>query len=57
MGDNTASAKAKEENKVAEKKGRQINDPSFNMDELQALAALVPPPRRRVHLCRRSRTS
>jgi len=41
MGDNTASAKAKEENKVAEKKGRQINDPSFNMDELQALAALV----------------
>jgi acetyl-CoA carboxylase biotin carboxyl carrier protein len=39
MGDNTASAKAKD--KVAEKKDKQISDPSFNMDELQALAALV----------------
>jgi acetyl-CoA carboxylase biotin carboxyl carrier protein len=39
MGDNTASAKAKD--KLAEKKDKQINDPSFNMDELQALAALV----------------
>src|SRR5262245_56535876 len=41
MGNNTASAKAKDENKVAEKKDKQISDPSFNMDELQALAALV----------------
>ncbi len=39
MGDNTASAKAKD--KVAEKKDKQVSDPSFNMDELQALAALV----------------
>lgn len=39
MGDNTASAKAKD--KVAEKKEKQVSDPSFNMDELQALAALV----------------
>ena len=41
MGDNTASAKAKDENRVAEKKDKQVSDPSFNMDELQALAALV----------------
>jgi acetyl-CoA carboxylase biotin carboxyl carrier protein len=41
MGNNTASAKAKDENKVAEKKDKQAVDPSFNMDELQALAALV----------------
>jgi acetyl-CoA carboxylase biotin carboxyl carrier protein len=39
MGDNTASAKAKD--KLAEKKDKQVSDPSFNMDELQALAALV----------------
>lgn len=44
MGNNTASAKAKDENTVVDKKSGktgQINDPSFNMDELQALAALV----------------
>ena len=41
MGDNTGSAKASDD-KVAEKKGdRSASDPSFNMDELQALAALV----------------
>lgn len=40
MGGNTASGKAKE-GRVAEKKDKQIGDPSFNMDELQALAALV----------------
>jgi len=40
MVDDTGSAKAKEE-RVAEKKEKQIGDPSFNMDELQALAALV----------------
>jgi len=39
MGDNTASAKAKD--KLTEKKDKQISEPSFNMDELQALAALV----------------
>ncbi|MBP7474998.1 MAG: acetyl-CoA carboxylase biotin carboxyl carrier protein [Pyrinomonadaceae bacterium] len=43
MTDQTASAKAKDENKVEEKKSgkNQVDDPSFNMDELQALAALV----------------
>jgi acetyl-CoA carboxylase biotin carboxyl carrier protein len=44
MGNNTASAKAKDENIVVDKKSGkagQITDPSFNMDELQALAALV----------------
>jgi len=44
LGNNTASAKAKDENTVVDKKSGktgQINDPSFNMDELQALAALV----------------
>lgn len=44
MGNNTASAKAQDENTVVDKKSGktvQINDPSFNMDELQALAALV----------------
>jgi acetyl-CoA carboxylase biotin carboxyl carrier protein len=43
MTDQTASAKAKDEKKVEEKKtGKiQVGDPSFNMDELQALAALV----------------
>ena len=44
MGNNTASAKAKDENTVVDKKSGktdQITDPSFNMDELQALAALV----------------
>ena len=35
MSDNTGSAK------VAEKKDKGPNEPSFNMDELQALAALV----------------
>jgi len=41
MGDNTGSAKASDD-KVADKKGeRSAWDPSFNMDELQALAALV----------------
>ena len=40
MSDNTGSAKARE-GRVAEKKDKQISDPSFNMDELQALAALV----------------
>ena len=41
MGDNTGSAKASDD-KVTEKKGdRSASDPSFNMDELQALAALV----------------
>jgi len=44
MGNNTGSAKAKDENIVVDKKSGktgQITDPSFNMDELQALAALV----------------
>lgn len=44
MGNNTASAKAKDEKTVVDKKSGktgQITDPSFNMDELQALAALV----------------
>ncbi len=43
MTDQTASAEAKDENKVEEKKSgkNQVDDPSFNMDELQALAALV----------------
>lgn len=44
MGNNTASAKAKDENTVVDKKSGktgQITDPSFNMDELQALAVLV----------------
>lgn len=43
MTDNLASAKAKDDI-VAEKKGgkaQNVSDPSFNMDELQALAALV----------------
>lgn len=41
MGDNTGSAKASDD-KVTDKKGeRSASDPSFNMDELQALAALV----------------
>jgi len=41
MGDNTGSAKASDD-KVADKKSdRSASDPSFNMDELQALAALV----------------
>lgn len=38
----TASAKATDEKKVAEKKDKQAGvEPSFNMDELQSLAALV----------------
>ena len=44
MSENTASAKAQDGEIVAEKKGGkkpQVTDPSFNMDELQALAALV----------------
>ena len=43
MTDNSASAMAKDNEKVDEKKGgkTQVADPSFNMDELQALAALV----------------
>jgi acetyl-CoA carboxylase biotin carboxyl carrier protein len=43
MSDTSGSAKAKTEEKVDEKKSvkKQIGDPSFNMDELQALAALV----------------
>ena len=44
MSDNTASAKAKDGEIVAEKKGgkkQPVSEPSFNMDELQALAALV----------------
>ena len=43
MSDERVPAKAKDENKVEEKKtGKvQVDDPSFNMDELQALAALV----------------
>ena len=44
MSENIASAKAKDGEIVAEKKGGkkpQVTDPSFNMDELQALAALV----------------
>ncbi len=43
MTDNVASAKAQEDI-VTEKKGNKsqsVADPSFNMDELQALAALV----------------
>src|SRR6188474_1545044 len=40
MSNNTGSAKAEEE-RVPEKKDKQVGDPSFNMDELQALAALV----------------
>src|SRR5436190_14932299 len=39
MGDKTASAKAKD--KLTEKKDKQISEPSFNMNELQALASLV----------------
>lgn len=43
MTDNLASAKAKDEDKVHEKKSekKHAEEPSFNMDELQALAALV----------------
>ncbi len=43
MSDNLASAKAKDEEKVHEKKSekKHAEEPSFNMDELQALAALV----------------
>ncbi len=44
MSENTASAKAKDGEIVAEKKSGkkpQVTEPSFNMDELQALAALV----------------
>lgn len=43
MTDQTASAKAKDDRQVEEKKTGKIqaDDPSFNMDELQALAALV----------------
>lgn len=44
MANNTASAKATDENTVVDKKSgktSQVSDPSFNMDELQALAALV----------------
>lgn len=44
MGNNAASAKAKDENTVVDKKSGktgQVPDPSFNMDELQALASLV----------------
>lgn len=44
MSDNTASAKAKDGEIVAEKKGSKkqpASEPSFNMDELQALAELV----------------
>ncbi len=44
MSENTASAKAQGGDIVAEKKSdkkQDVNDPSFNMDELQALAALV----------------
>ncbi|HTH50646.1 MAG TPA: acetyl-CoA carboxylase biotin carboxyl carrier protein [Pyrinomonadaceae bacterium] len=40
MSDNTGSAKATED-KVADKKDKGASEPSFNMDELQALAALV----------------
>ena len=40
MSNNTGSAKAEEE-RVPAKKDKQVGDPSFNMDELQALAALV----------------
>ena len=44
MSDNTASAKAQDGEIVAEKKSgkkQQVTDPSFNLDELQALAGLV----------------
>ncbi len=43
MSDNPASAKAKDEEQVHEKKHdkKHGDEPSFNMDELQALAALV----------------
>lgn len=43
MTENSASVKAKDEEKVHEKKGEKKHgdEPSFNMDELQALAALV----------------
>ncbi|MBP7376328.1 MAG: acetyl-CoA carboxylase biotin carboxyl carrier protein [Pyrinomonadaceae bacterium] len=43
MSDNPASAKAKDEEQVNEKKHdkKHGEEPSFNMDELQALAALV----------------
>ncbi|MGB2752802.1 MAG: hypothetical protein WBC19_12155 [Pyrinomonadaceae bacterium] len=44
MSENTASAKAQGGDIVAEKKSdkkQDVTDPSFNMDELQALAALV----------------
>ena len=40
MGDVTGSAKAADKI-VADKKDIRTNEPSFNMDELQALAALV----------------
>src|SRR5437868_4598508 len=40
MGNNTGSAKA-EQHTVAEKKDKGTSEPSFDMDELQALAALV----------------
>ena len=42
MSEHSAPAKAQDEQRVEEKKsGRKHSDPSFNMDELQALAALV----------------
>ena len=48
MGATSASAKAKDENPVVEKKsnssaakGKKLAEPSFNMDELRALADLV----------------
>src|SRR5688500_17207289 len=48
MSETSASAKAPDDNIVVEKKGRatakkqrQVIDPSFNMDELRALADLV----------------
>jgi len=42
MSEHSAPAKAKDEERVEEKKsGRKHAEPSFNMDELQALAALV----------------
>src|ERR1051325_1311690 len=40
MSDNTGSARAKDD-KVADKKDKPSTEPSFNMDELQALTALV----------------
>src|SRR5881628_2873312 len=42
MSEHSASAKAQDEGRVEDKKsGRKQVEPSFNMDELQALAALV----------------